>query len=135
MASISELRIELANNLATVPGLRTSPVMVDNPNPPIAIISPVSIEYDKSMGVGMTIYSYSITVIVGRVSERTAQNSLDAYCSSSGTQSIKQAVESNRTLSGKAFDLRVTGMRNYGSLNIADNEYLAAEFDLSVYAT
>jgi hypothetical protein len=109
--------------------------MVDNPNPPIAIISPVSIEYDKSMGVGMTIYSYSITVIVGRVSERTAQNSLDAYCSPSGTQSIKQAVESNRTLSGKAFDLRVTGMRNYGSLNIADNEYLAAEFDLSVYAT
>jgi hypothetical protein len=135
MASITELRVEVAKNIGTIPGLRTSPVMIDNPNPPIAIISPVSIDYDKSFGEGMTIYNYTVTVIVGRVSERTAQNSLDAYCSSTGALSIKKAVESNRTLSGKAFDLRVTGMRNYGSLNIADNEYLAAEFDLSVYAT
>jgi hypothetical protein len=37
-------------------------------------------------------------------------------------------------LGGKAFDCVVTGMRNYGSLAIGDNTYLAAEFDLTVQA-
>lgn len=137
MASITELRAAVASNLSNIPGLRTTVggLMVDNPNPPVAVISPTSIEYDRSFGEGMTIYNYTVTVIVGRASERSAQNSLDAYCSSTGDYSIKRGVELDRTLDGKAFDLRVTGMRNYGSLIIADQEYLAAEFDLSIYAT
>jgi hypothetical protein len=73
-------------------------------------------------------------VIVGRVDERMAQNKLDAYCSGSGTQSIKAAIQSNRTLGGKAFDCRVTSLRSYNQISVADVTYLAAEFVVQVYA-
>lgn len=134
MATITELRAGVATNLATISGLRTATTLPDLPNPPIALVTPVSVEYDKAFGTGMTIYQMTVTVIVGRVSERTAQNLLDSYCSSTGASSIKKAIESDVTLGGKAFDCRVSSMRNYGSTTISENEYLAAEFDLSIYA-
>jgi hypothetical protein len=90
--------------------------------------------YHASMGNGMTTYNFIVTLVVGRADARSAQNALDAFCSSTGSSSIRSAVESDRTLGGKAFDCVVTQMRNYGSLSIGDNTYLAAEFDLTVQA-
>ena len=134
MASITNLRTAIANNLATIAGLRTSPEMPDNPNPPIALVRPVTVEYNQAMAKGMTKYNFSVTVIVGRADERTAQKSLDAYCSSTGTSSIKNAVESDRTLGGNAFDTRVTEMRNYTPIQLNEGTYLAAEFAVDVFA-
>jgi hypothetical protein len=82
----------------------------------------------------MQTYTFSVQVIVGRVSERSGQNSIDAYISSTGTKSIKLAIESNKTLGGKAFDLRVTDMRNYGELLVGEVNYLSAEFVVLCYA-
>jgi len=134
MASITNLRTAIATNLATISGLRTSPTLPDNPNPPIALVTPISVSFDDSFKRGMQTYTFVISVIVGRVDERTAQNKLDAFVSSTGTQSIKLAVESDKTLGGNAFDCRVTEMRNYGELTIGDVIYLSAEFTLLCYA-
>jgi hypothetical protein len=134
MALISDLRAGIATNLATIAGLRTGSTIPENVNPPFAIVAPSSMSYHMAMGNGMTTYNFVVTLVVGRADGRAAQNALDAYCSSTGSSSIRVAVESNRTLGGKAFDCVVTGMRNYGSLAIGDNTYLAAEFDLTVQA-
>jgi hypothetical protein len=134
MALISDLRAGIATNLATISGLRTGSTIPENVNPPFAIVAPSSMSYHAAMGNGMTTYNFVVTLVVGRADGRAAQNALDAYCSSTGSSSIRVAVESNRTLGGKAFDCVVTGMRNYGSLAIGDNTYLAAEFDLTVQA-
>jgi hypothetical protein len=134
MALISELRTGLANNLATISGLRTTPTVPDNPNPPIAVILPQGVEYDNTFGRGMNTYTFAVTVIVGRVSERSGQNALDAYVSSTGSSSIKLAIESDKTLNGKAFDLRVTDSRNYGELTVGEVTYLSAEFTVLCYA-
>ena len=134
MALISELRTGLANNLATISGLRTTPTIPDNPSPPIAVILPQGVEYDNTFGRGMNTYTFAVTVIVGRVSERSGQNSLDAYVSSTGSSSIKLAIESDKTLNGKAFDLRVTDSRNYGELTVGEVTYLSAEFTVLCYA-
>jgi len=134
MASVSALREAIATNLATISGLRVSSFVPDNPNPPMAVISPQGIEYHKSFANGLNTYNFTVAVFVARVSERTAQNSLDAYCASSGSSSIKSAIESDRTLSGLCFDLMVSGMSNYGSVIIGDNTYLTAEFDCAVQA-
>ena len=134
MASISDLRIGIANNLATISGLRTSPTLPDSPNPPIALVTPISVSFDDSFKRGMQTYTFVISVIVGRVDERSAQNKLDAFVSSTGSQSIKLAVESDKTLGGSAFDCRVTEMRNYGELTIGDVIYLSAEFTALCYA-
>ena len=134
MASISELRAGIKTNLATISGLRVSDFQPDNINPPVAIVFPISVNYDDTFQRGMQTYTFSVQVIVGRVSERTGQNSIDAYVSSTGTNSIKLAIESNKTLGGKAFDLRVTDMRNYGELIVGEVNYLSAEFVVLCYA-
>lgn len=134
MASITELRSGIATNLATISGLRTGATIPDNVNPPFAIISPSTAEYHQTYHNGLTRYSFTVTLVVGRVSERSAQNALDAYCSASGSSSVRGAIESDKTLGGKAYDCIVSGMRNYGSISLGDNTYLAAEFDLVVQA-
>jgi hypothetical protein len=73
-------------------------------------------------------------VIVGRVDDRTAQNTLDGFCNPSGALSVKTAIERDKTLAGKAQSLRVTEMRNYTSIQVSENTYLAAEFIVTVYA-
>ena len=134
MASVSSLRTGLANRLGTITGLRTSAFMPDNPNPPIAVVMPSSVSYDDTFHRGMQTYVFSVLVIVGRVDERTAQSNLDGYVSSTGSSSIKLAIEGDKTLGGVAFDTRVTEMRNYGQLAIAEIQYLTAEFTILCYA-
>jgi hypothetical protein len=134
MASISELRAGIKTNLATISGLRVSDFQPDNINPPVAIVFPIALNYDETFNRGMQTYTFSVQVIVGRVSERSGQNSIDAYISSTGTKSIKLAIESDKTLAGKAFDLRVTDMRNYGELLVGEVNYLSAEFVVLCYA-
>lgn len=134
MASITAMRSGIANNLATITGLRSGPTIPDNVNPPYAIIAPSSVDYHRAFNNALSTYNFTVTLVVGRVSERTAQNNLDAYCSPTGASSIRVAVESDKTLGGIVYDTIVTGMRNYGSVVIGENTYLAAEFDLTVQA-
>jgi len=134
MASITELRAGIKANLATINGLRVSDYQPDSINPPVAIVFPVSLNYDETFNRGMQTYTFAVQVIVGRVSERTGQSTIDSYCSSTGSNSIKLAIESDKTLSGKAFDLRVTDMRNYGELLVGEVNYLSAEFVVLCYA-
>ena len=128
------MRSGIATNLATITGLRSGPTIPDNVNPPYAIIAPSSVDYHRAFNNALSTYNFTVTVVVGRVSERTAQNNLDAYCSPTGASSIRVAVESDKTLGGVVYDTIVTGMRNYGSVVIGENTYLAAEFDLTVQA-
>jgi len=128
MAIVSTLRAALATNAATIAGLRTTETVPDNPSPPIAIVSLISVNFDGAFHSGLTTYSFSVLLIVGKVSERTGQNSLDAYCSSTGASSMKLALESDKTLGGSAYDVRVTDVRNYGELTVGEVNYLSAEF-------
>ena len=131
--SISLIRQGLANNLGTVLGLRTAAEMPDLPNPPIAVVSLSSVEFDGAFDKGLTRYNFTVTVIVGRVAEREAQRRLDAYISV-GASSVKNAVESDKTLGGNAYDCRVVTMNSVGSLSVNDTTYLAADFTVSVIA-
>jgi len=128
------MRQAIAKNLDTISGLRTSAELPDNPNPPIAVIQMDGINYDEAFQQGLTIFNFTIMVIVGRAAERYAQRKLDEYCSQNGASSIKLAVESDKSLDGNAYDVRVASLNNIGSLQLNDQEYLAAEFSAVVYA-
>ncbi|CAB4157227.1 hypothetical protein UFOVP688_9 [uncultured Caudovirales phage] len=134
MASISSIRTGLATRLATITGLRTAATIPDNPNPPIAIVIPDSINFDDTFHRGMDTLNFKILVIVGRADERTAQNSIDGFCATSGSSSVKAAIEGDKTLGGTAYDCRVTTMSNYGSVLIGEVTYLSCEFIVVVYA-
>lgn len=134
MTALTDLRNGLSTRLATITGLRSSAYIPDNPQPPVAIVMPGRIQYDTAFGRGSDEYQFTIMVIVGRVADRNSQTTLDAYCASSGSASIKAAIEGDRSLGGKALDCRVTEMTNQGSLAIGDVTYHTAEFSVTVIA-
>ena len=131
--SITAIRTALATNLGTISGLRTAAEVPDLPNPPVAIVALNNVSYDRAYANGMTSYTFVVTVIVGRAAEREAQRRLDAYIST-GSSSVKYAVESDKTLGGNAYDCRVVSMDSVGSLTISDTTYLAADFTVTVIA-
>jgi hypothetical protein len=137
MANITQLRSGIATNLARIPGLRTANYAPDLINPPIAIVEPdaTPVSFDIAMNRGLDLYRFTVTIIVQRMDERSGQNALDVYCAGSGDYSVKQAIEWDRTLSGYANDCRVTEISLYGSISVNENQYLAAEFSVVVYAS
>ena len=130
--AIAEIRAGLAANISTISGLRVSAEIPDNPSPPIAVISLNSITYDLDFNRGMTVYNFTVTLIVGRVAERDAQRKLDAYAGN-GERSIKTAVQSDRQLGGAAFDVRLSEMSTLGGVTINEATYVAADFAIQVY--
>ena len=138
-SSMSQIREALAESMLAVDGLRVFDVLPAQPPIPCAIVAPDTVEYDSSFGnvarvAGLTRYEFIITVLVGSMSERAAQHRLDGYVSPSGDQSIKAAVESDRTLGGVVSDVRVAGMRDYVSFPNGDSTFLGAEFVAQVMA-
>lgn len=132
--TIQDIREGLATNLATVSGLRTAADIPDNPNPPVAVVMLNSIVYDEAFARGVSRYNFTVTVIVGRASDRIAQRSLNAYASM-GAQSIKAAIESDKTLGGNAYDVRCESLSNIGAISLqGETQYLAADFVVTVFA-
>jgi hypothetical protein len=131
--SISDLRTGLANNLKTLSGLRVLETLPDVVNPPVAMIGLTKVAYNRQNNQSMSEYTFKVTVIVGRVSERTAQNTLDIWVAP-GTGSIKAAVESDRTLGGNAYEVFLAELSAYGAITVNGIDYLSAEFSVQVFA-
>lgn len=132
MAALSDIRAGIATNLATISGLRVSDELLDNPQPPVAMVALNNIEYHQDMRLGAK-YNFTVQVIVGRASERHAQRALDLYVNPEGSSSVKVAVELDRTLGGVVDDVVVESMPNVGSIQLNDTTYLAADFLVAVY--
>ena len=136
--SISAIRAGIGANLRTLAGLRVAETIPDSFSPPIAVVSLQSVQYNGAFNTktvqGLTTYNFVVSVIVGKVAERVAQNRLDSYIST-GTATVKAAIESDRTLGGAAFDCVVPEMTNVGAVLLSgDVSYLAADFTVTVYA-
>jgi hypothetical protein len=131
--SIQDIREGIVSNLSSISGLRTSVDIPDNPSPPIAFVGLESVQYDQSFQRGLTEYNFTVTVLVGRVSERSAQRKLDEYISNDA-RSIKLAIEEDKTLGGASYDVRVSELRNVGTVSLEQVIYLAADFAVTVFA-
>jgi hypothetical protein len=135
MADLTAIRAGLKANLETIPNLRASANIPDMPNPPQGIIALSRIAYDVANAKGAAQYDFIISVIVGRQSERTAQTSLDEYISTTHARSIKNAIQSDRTLAGSAYDVRAVEMTGLNVVSIGEVNYLSADFSVTVYSS
>jgi hypothetical protein len=131
--AISDLRRGLAENLQTIKGLRVVETLPDVINPPMAMIGLDKIVYNRQNNAAMSEYTFKVTVVVGRVVERVAQNSLDVYVAP-GVGSIKHALESDKSLGGNAYDVFVPELSAYGAIQVNGIDYLSAEFSVQVFA-
>jgi hypothetical protein len=130
MATVSGIRQGIADNLASISGLRVSATMVDAPRPPIAMVYPDTIDFDLNAVRGADTFTFIVFVLVGRADDRTAQNRLDGFVA--GPNSVKAAIESDRSLGGAADTCRVTSMRNYQQVTVGETVYLGVEFEVEV---
>jgi hypothetical protein len=131
--AISDLRKGLANNLRKISGLRVVETLPDLVNPPMAIIGLTKVAYNQQNQRSMAEYTFKITVVLGRVSERTAQQALDVLVAP-GVGSVKNAIESDRTLGGFAYEVYLAELSAYGSVTLGAIDYLSAEFSVQVFA-
>ena len=105
--TVTEIKEGIATALRTISGLRAYSQQPDNVNAPFAWPMLDSITYNGAMGGGLLTHVFTVSVVVGRMAERTAQISLDGFLSYRGTTSVRQALESDRTLGGVVQDLLV----------------------------
>jgi hypothetical protein len=133
-ATPSQIKDALKTAIQTIPGLRAYDYQPDQVNPPFAFATLEEITYHGAMGAGNIVNRFSVTVVVQRASERSAQDKLDGYVAYDGTQSVRAALEADRTLGGVVQDLIVTGATNITNIDANDTLYLTVDFQLIVYA-
>lgn len=130
----AKLQNAIAAALATVPGLRVADHLPEAVSPPMAVVQIQSVTYHRAMQGGTSEWKYIISVVAGRMGDRAAQLTLDSWMSWDGPQSIRAAVESDRTLNGNCQTLIIEDMITIRPLSIGDAQYLTCEFNLSIHA-
>lgn len=131
MADIGDLREGLSGALDQVDGLRSSDLLLDQINPPVAMIQPEPFDFDAVLGSGEDPV-FRITILVSRTSERGAQKKLDSFLAFTGPTSIKAALEQDKTLSGVCADWYGLKLDRYGWFEVGSVIYLGAELVVTV---
>jgi hypothetical protein len=126
------VRAGLSTALDTIAGLRTFDNVPDSLSPPAAVVEPVEVTFDEAMQRGLDMYRAYVLVIVGRMSERSASDRLDAYLAGSGASSIKAAIEADKTLGGACDTLQVTEA-NPRTVTVSGVEMLSYRFGVDIY--
>lgn len=133
-ATVSQVATGLATRLATISGLRTFNYQPEQTNPPFGYPQLNRIEYHRAFSGGDVVMDWSVFVIAGRWTDRTAHALLDEYLSYSGTKSIRAAIEGDETLGGVCQTLIVRSGLDISSLEVAGAEFLQIQLQVEVHA-
>lgn len=133
-ATVSQVSTALATTLKTINGLRAYNYQPEQLTPPVAYPELSTIIYHQAFAGGLVELQYEIVVIVGRYTDRTAHDLLDSYLSYSGAQSVRAALEADRTLGAVVKTLILSNGANISALSVADAEYLTISFTCMVKA-
>ena len=134
MADIQTIREGLARNLERIRDIQVSAYMLASPVPPCIHIFPATIEYDRSMQRGLDIVNFTIEALVAFGLDQGGQIRLDRLLAPTGMQSVKESIETDRTLGQMVQDLQVERMSSYRVVTIPNqnDQALAATWLVSV---
>ena len=132
-ATISQSAKALQAALVTIPGLRATEYLPDQINPPCAVVTPQGIRYHEAFRTGNPPINFLVTVFVGRMSDRVAQETLYGFMSATGAQSIRAAIEVDPTLDGVVQACVVTDAGNITYAEIGQVVYLTVDFQVTVH--
>ena len=132
-ATVSQVASGLATRLGTISGLRTSTFQPEQLNPPFAYPVLNRIEYHRAYQGGDVVMDWSVFVIVGRYTDRTAHAMLDDYLSYSGSKSVRAAIEADKTLGGVCQTLIVRSGLDISSLDANGAEFLQIQMQVEVH--
>jgi hypothetical protein len=122
----------IADALGSITGLRAYGWPLESIAPPAVIVGyPESIDYDYTFGGTKTEATFPAWLVVGRVSDRTARDTLSSYLSVGGASELKAELDGD--LGGACDTARVVNAApDY--IDLAGVPYLAARLDIHVIA-
>ena len=131
----STVRTNLKTALNTITGMRVFDYVPDSTNIPtnnaFAIVGQLNMNYDFTLNRGFDSATCQVIVVVGRMSEKDGQSRLDGLLASSGSTSIKTAIEADKTLSGAVQTLRVVSA-SPGTITSANIDYLSYQYSVEL---
>lgn len=132
--TISQLRAGAQTQLDTIAALRTVYDYVPDTAPatPCGIVGNVSLDWDDSMQRGLDRATFSVYVVVSRMSERSGQDTLDSLLAGSGSSSVKTALEAGGNLNGSCSTVIVTRATPI-SISMGGVEFFAYEYEVEAY--
>lgn len=122
--------------LETITGLRAASEMPGTVNPPCAWpdLTSLSLEYDLDMGGSIALsFNVRLALPAGGPGLVRAQAALMPYLAVTGTQSIKAAIEGDRTLGGKCQTLRVHRAQGIDDWEYGQAACLVCDFPITVW--
>lgn len=131
--SLADIRSGIGDNLGTIAGIRVYEEVPDSPALPCASLRLERVTYDQAFQRGLTEYGFVLQTVVTRATVQRAQRKLDQFIDT-GARSVKTAIESDQTLGGAAFDVRVEEVRDINPVTIGGLDYLAVDFAVTVFA-
>jgi hypothetical protein len=126
----------IETRLATISGLHADSEMPGNVYPPAAWpdLTSLSIEYDLDMGGSMALsFNVRLALPVAGPGLVRAQAALLPYLAVTGDQSIKAAIEGDRTLGGKCQTLKVNGAQGIEDWEYGKTACLVCDFPMTVW--
>lgn len=119
--------------LKTIPGLRVYDYPPDAIAVPAAVVAfPDAVEYDRTYRAGSDSAVFTVHIVVGKMSDRASRDAVGAYVGRAGP-SVKTTLEADPTLGGAIQTLRAERAQLV-TMTVGGVEYLAASFDVEVYA-
>jgi hypothetical protein len=137
--SVSDIACALESALSTALGIQTFPYLPDTFTPPVAMVEIDEVEYHGAFAGGNVTHTFTVFVIVSRVSDRSAGLAVQGFMSQKGDNSpnsIQGAIEADPTLGGIVSTLIVEKSGPLAPVTIsgADVIYLCVPFTVTVHA-
>jgi len=132
-ATLAEIRAGIETRLATIPGVQTDAYM--NPAPSdlsLQVMGPDAVSYDQAGSRGLDYWTIIVQGFSGSPESRAAQTNLDLWLSPAGANSVKAAIEGDRSLGGIVADCVVTGSSGYREMFVNGAKVLGAEWTLLI---
>lgn len=133
MAELGAIRSALKTRLEAIGGVRAHDIWPDQVNPPAGMLAPISGDYDDDMS-GDSTHRLELVFVIQWGTTRGAQNSLDPYIATTGSKSVKAALEQTATGQDVLDSVKVSGYRDYGRIDLGGGRYLGCVFDVEVMA-
>lgn len=125
----------MARALDVHPDVNVSPYASSQPVAPGIQILPPGVEYDVSFNRGLDNWTFTVQGFVSLNEDISTQQLLDEFCASTGSGSVKGALEADRTLGGTCETLHVISQSPGVQVNPGGSgPMLLVEWRVMIYA-
>jgi len=128
--NLASVRAGISDVLQNVNNLRIYEWIPSTIQPPAAVVSLGTGQYDADFNEGMVV-NYGVLVMLTRADDQLGQQRLDDFLGQ-GTDSVYHVIDANPTLNGSCDSARVTSWNNPGTFSIGGIEYLGVEVTIEV---